>query len=229
MKIVDDLGDLVGIFKVGLELLNAAGIEIIKSIADTGGKIFLDGKFNDIPNTVAGACRAVLGRPISMFTIHSLGGLEMMRAAVEAVSQQKGSKSKRPLVLAVTILTSIDNLAMNEQLRIPGRIHSQVFHLASLAMNAGVDGIIASPQETQAIRTISPNDFLIVTPGVRPIWADLNDQKRVMTPSEAIMEGASLLVIGRPILKPPSSIGSSREAAMRIADEIEDALSRRAR
>ena len=226
LKLVEALREHVGLFKIGLELLNSAGIQIIPSIVQLGGKVFLDGKFNDIPNTVAGACRGVARLPISMLNVHALGGLEMMQAAVKAISEETLNSKNRPLVLAVTVLTSIDQNIMNAQLRIPGTIESQVVHLAALATDAGIDGIIASPQEIKAIRKVVPN-VLIVTPGVRPNWADVNDQRRVMTPGEAILGGASFLVIGRPILKPPDRIGSPREAAIRIGEEIEDALARK--
>lgn len=223
-ELILKLRDHVGMFKVGLELLNSCGIGVVKTLRELGGKIFLDVKFNDIPNTVAGASRAVTKLGISMFNVHALAGLETMAAALEASSQEaKIHGVERPLLLGVSILTSIDQKIMNQQLRIPGSVEAEVVHLAALIEQAGLDGIISSPQEIAPIRALSDR-LIIVTPGVRPSWAAANDQKRTMSPSEAIRAGASYIVIGRPITKPPANIGGPVDAAELIAAEIEAAF-----
>ena len=228
MKLVNNLRDHVGLFKVGLELLSSEGIGIVREIVGLGGSVFLDGKFKDIPNTVAGASRAVTRLGVNMFNVHTMGGLEMMKAAAKASHEEAARLGiTRPLVLGVTILTSIDKVMLNQQLCIPGEVETQVVHLATLAEEAGLDGVIASPQEAEAILNRVSSHMIIVTPGVRPVWAATGDQKRVMTPSEAIARGAAYLVIGRPITKPPAEIGTSVNAAEKIAEEIATALERR--
>lgn len=147
----------------------------------------------------------------------------MESAAQTAQEEAFSTGIRRPLILGVTILTSIDQKTMNEEVRVAGTVESQVVHLAKLAEKVGLDGVVASPQEITAIRRATP-DILIVTPGIRPQWAELQDQKRVLTPGEAVSKGASYLVIGRPITKPPPQIGTPAEAAKRIAKEMRDAL-----
>lgn len=228
LKLVDGLREHVGMFKVGLELLSSEGTGIVREIINRGGKVFLDGKFKDIPNTVAGASRAVTRLGITMFNVHTMGGLEMMQAAAKAAHDESSKlRITRPLVLGVTILTSIDNAILNQQLHIPGSLETQVVHLASLAEKAGLDGIIASPLEVKAISDTVSSHLIIVTPGVRPTWASAGDQKRITTPKEAIISGATYLVIGRPIIKPPAEIGTSVDAAEKIEEEIASALEKR--
>jgi orotidine-5'-phosphate decarboxylase len=228
LELVDCLQQYVGMFKIGLEFLNSNGPDIVRKIINIGGRVFLDGKFMDIPNTVAGAAKAVTRLSVGMFNVHTLGGLEMMRSAVQASNEEAtASKISRPLVLGVTILTSIDEESMHEQLKIPGSLESQVIHLATLAEKAGLDGIIASAHEIKAIRRNISRRMLLVTPGIRPEWAAAQDQRRVTTPVEAILMGASYLVIGRPITQPPSHIGSSEAAAKIISDEIAEAMKRK--
>ena len=225
IDLVLQLRDYVGLFKIGLELINSVGISIVQRIAELGGKVFYDGKFNDIPNTVAGASRGVTRLAVSIFNVHIIGGVEMMKAAVKAAEEEASMlQTERPLVLGVTMLTSIDQAIMNQQLRIPGDIETQVAHLAKLAEQAGLDGVIASPREIEAIRKNTSRPMIIVTPGIRPNWATTQDQKRIMTPSEAILKGASYLVIGRPITKPPTEIGTPVDAAKRITEEITMAM-----
>lgn len=225
IELVLQLRDYVGLFKIGLELINSVGINVVKKIAEVGGKVFYDGKFQDIPNTVAGASRGVTRLAVRMFNVHTMGGLEMMKAAVKASEEEASMlRIERPLILGVTMLTSIDQAIINQQLRIPGDIETQVVHLAKLAEQAGLDGVIASPHEIEAIRKNMSRPMLIVTPGVRPSWAIAQDQKRIMTPSEAILKGASYLVIGRPITKPPTEIGTPVDATKRIAEEISMAM-----
>jgi orotidine-5'-phosphate decarboxylase len=225
IELASKLRDHVGLFKIGLELLNSIGIGIVQKIVDLGGQVFLDEKFHDIPNTVAGASKAVTRLGIKMFNIHTMGGIEMMKLAGQATKEEADKLNmERPLILGVTILTSIDQRMMDQELRISGDIVTQVVHLANLAERAGLDGVIASPHEIEAIHKSISEKMLIVTPGVRPSWAALQDQKRVMTPTEAILKGASYLVIGRPIIKPPAKIGTPVEAAKLIEEEIASAL-----
>lgn len=228
IKLVTELREHVGLFKIGLELLSSAGVDIVRKVIDLGGKVFLDGKFNDIPNTVAGASRAVTRLGVKMFNVHAMGGLEMMKLAVQAAKEEADRlDTERPLVLAVTILTSIDQRAMNEELRIAEDVETQVAHLSKLADKAGLDGVIASPHEIEAILRSVSREMLIVTPGIRPSWAAAQDQKRIMTPAEAIFKGASYLVIGRPITMPPSEIGTPVEAARLVEEEVAAALEKK--
>jgi len=227
LKLVHMLRGSVGFFKVGLELLNSASITIVQEITKLGGKVFLDGKFHDIPNTVAGASRAVTRSGVSMFNVHTMGGMEMMKfAAIAAEEESSKLEIERPAILGVTILTSVDQDILNQQLGITGDMEAQVVHLAELAEEAGLDGVIASPHEIEAIRKHVSKQMLVVTPGVRPTWAAAQDQKRIMTPGEAILRGASYLVIGRPITKPPAEIGTPVDAAKQVAEEIATALAK---
>jgi orotidine-5'-phosphate decarboxylase len=202
----------VGGVKLGNEFFTAHGPQGVAKIAATGHKIFLDLKFNDIPNTVAGAVRAAAGLGVHIMTIHASGGPAMMRAAAEAARVEDGV---RPLILAVTVLTSLDedDLAAVGQ---TGPVADQVAHLAGLAKAAGIDGVVCSPLEIAALKSSLGDEFLLVVPGVRPTWAAPDDQKRVMTPGDAVAAGADFLVIGRPITR----AGDPVSAARRIADEL---------
>jgi orotidine-5'-phosphate decarboxylase len=219
------LGQQVGGFKVGLELCTAAGVpHVIKTISATGARIFLDLKFKDIPNTVAGAMRAVAAiasnGEIGMLTLHCDGGSTMLQAAAETIRQY--SHSAPPLLLGVTVLTSLDEVALSQELGIAKTLETYVVRLARLARAAGLDGVVASPHEVAAIRRACGPDFLIVTPGVRPTWAATGDQHRTMTPVQAIRAGADYLVIGRPVTSPPPEIGGPAEALERIVKDIEE-------
>lgn len=210
--LVDELHPYVGCFKVGLELLTAAGAPlVVKLVHEHGGKVFFDGKFDDIPNTVGAASRAVASLGVSLFNVHASAGLEAIRAA----SQNKG----RSRLLAVTVLTSHTEESCRRVFGVSPL--EKVIAFAADAAQAGADGIVCSPKELQALsKEPKLKGLLKVTPGVRPAWAETDDQKRVLSPIEAIQMGADLLVIGRPILRPPKEIGSPVEAAKRIADEI---------
>jgi orotidine-5'-phosphate decarboxylase len=209
------LGGQVGGLKLGKEFFTAHGPEGVKRIAGAGAgaRIFLDLKFHDIPNTVAGAVRAAAPLGCAMLTIHASGGAAMVRAAVEA----RGT-ARAPLILAVTVLTSLGEteLAAVGQ---KGPIADQVLRLARMARDAGADGLVASPHEVRALREALGRDAVLVVPGVRPAWAGADDQKRVMGPGEAVAAGADYLVIGRPITRSPDPA----DAARRIAAEIEGA------
>ena len=220
-KLVEQLQPYVGMFKVGMELFNSIGPEILRRLHNKGGRIFLDLKFHDIPNTVGQAAAAVTGHGIYMFNVHAAGGLAMMKAAAEK-SRRKASDNglERPLVVAVTVLTSIDQRTLEKEVGIKKEVSEQVAHWAKLAKEAGLDGVVASPKEIWAIREVCGKDFVIVTPGVRPLWAAANDQKRVMTPKEAIAAGATYLVVGRPITAAPDPV----EAAKKIIAEMEEGM-----
>lgn len=185
------LGDKIDIFKIGLELFSACGPDAIDMIRAKGAKVFLDLKLHDIPNTVFKAALEIASMEVSFFTVHALGGKEMMKKAKEAA----GETTK---VLGVTILTSLDKTAL-EEAGINSNLEEEVVKLALLAKSAGLDGVVCSPQEIKKIRQACGKDFIIVTPGVRPKWAEKDDQKRVMTPTQAIDNGASYIVVGRPI------------------------------
>ncbi len=240
-SLVESLAPYVGCFKVGLELLTAVGApKVVEFIHSFGGQVFYDGKFLDIPNTVAGAARVVTKMGVKMFNVHCLGGSAMMKAAKQAaeevVAGNETMLAGRPVILGVTLLTSLDykdlvelgiydelNIADPKELAEIKRVRIERFavrHLAWLAQECGLDGVIASPKEIKAIRNYCQPEFLVVTPGVRPEWAAAGDQKRIMTPAEAIKAGATALVIGRPITKPPAEIGTPVDAAKKIAEEI---------
>ncbi len=210
------LAGLAEMFKVGLELFSAEGPPALRAIADIGGPVFFDGKLMDIPNTVAGAAAHITAARVAMFNVHALGGREMMRAAAHAAARKAEElEIARPLVLGVTILTSIDEPGLRE-LGVARAMRDQVSALAQMAREAEMDGVVASPQEIGDIRQACGRDFIIVTPGVRPTWADHGDQKRVMTPREAAQAGADYVVVGRPITR----AHDPAQAAMRISQEL---------
>jgi len=220
LKFAKQVADLVGLFKIGSQLFTAAGPSVVKEIAALGPGIFLDLKFHDIPNTVAGAVlSAAAMNGVQLVNVHALGGTAMMKAATQAISAGVPLGADRPRLLAVTILTSMDHKAMRE-VGIGGEPRSRAPKLAKLAKSAGVDGVVASVQEAKAIRKVCGRDFLIVTPGVRLKGKELNgqqdDQARTATPTEAIRAGADYIVVGRPIL----AAEDPRGAAQSIVDEI---------
>ena len=215
LLLVEELKDLVAGFKVGLELVHFAGLGIIEEIKNRGGKVFYDGKFHDIPNTVARAAKACVSLGVWMFNIHSLGGREMMEEAVKAVKEEsKRLGIKPPLVLAVTILTSLDEERLRE-MGIELEVGEMVGRLAVLAKECGCNGVIASPREIELIRKRCAEDFLIVCPGIR-LEEREEEHKRFSSPKWALEKGANYLVIGRPIIKAESP----REALMKILDNI---------
>jgi len=193
--------------KVGKELFTRAGPEIIQYLNSKGFEIFLDLKFHDIPNTVAAACRAAAELGVWMMNVHAAGGRAMMQAARQAIDEvhtsNKTPGNVKPHLIAVTILTSHDEQSIHET-GLNGTVNENVERLAVLAVDSGMDGIVCSAQEVEQLRKIIPTEFLLVTPGIRPEGSDKGDQKRVMTPAEAISKGSSYLVIGRPIIKAES-------------------------
>jgi orotidine-5'-phosphate decarboxylase len=206
------LRGVAGTLKIGSQLFTAEGPRAVEKIASLGFGVFLDLKYHDIPNTVAGSVAAAADLPgIRLLTLHTLGGADMMRAAAESVAH----KRKRPTLLGVTILTSHDAATLRS-VGIAGSPGSRALALAKLAKQAGLDGVVASAHEARAIRRACGPKFLIVVPGVRPASASVHDQSRVATPAEAIRAGADYLVIGRPI----TGAANPRNAALAIGEEI---------
>jgi orotidine-5'-phosphate decarboxylase len=219
-RFAKQVSDLVGMFKIGNQLFTAAGPAAVKDIAALGPGIFLDLKFHDIPNTVAGAVLSAAAMTgVQLVNVHALGGRAMLEAAVQAISAGVPMGADRPRLLAVTLLTSLDHRAMKE-VGIGGEPKLRVVKLAQLAKKAGVDGVVASVQEARAIRKACGREFLIVTPGVRPKDKEgatkHDDQARTATPTEAMKAGADFIVVGRPIL----AAEDPRAAAQAIVDEI---------
>jgi orotidine-5'-phosphate decarboxylase len=199
LKLAQQIAPVVGAFKIGSELFTSAGPDIVKKIRATGASVFLDLKFHDIPNTVAKAVASATRLDVQMITIHTSGGLEMMRAA-EASAQQTATQSGRntPLVLGVTVLTSFNSDTLAE-IGCQPNVGAQVERLANLAVKAGLRGLVCSPLEIADLRQFLPAHIQLVTPGIRTGAEKTDDQKRTLTPREAIQAGASWLVIGRPI------------------------------
>jgi orotidine-5'-phosphate decarboxylase len=225
VKFAQQVADVVGMFKIGSQLFTSAGPEAVRRVAQLGADIFLDLKFHDIPNTVAGAVLASTALPgVQLVNVHALGGTAMMRAASQAVSAGVPMGADRTRLLAVTVLTSMDQKAIRE-VGIGGPPKLRVLELAKLAQKAGADGVVASVEEAKAIRKVCGREFLIVTPGVRPkdqgAGEKMDDQVRTATPREAIKAGADFIVVGRPIL----AAADPRLAAQAIVDEIAAAKS----
>ena len=216
LELARQIAPAVGAFKIGKELFTAAGPDIVKRVRDTGASVFLDLKFHDIPNTVAKAVASAVRLDVQMLTIHTSGGSEMMRAA-EKSAQETALQSGRnaPLVLGVTVLTSMDGNALSE-LGIEPNVGKQVERLASLAVKSGLRGLVCSPLEITQLRQILPASVQLVTPGIRTGAEKADDQKRTLSPREAIDAGASWLVIGRPI----SAAENPRAAAEKILESL---------
>lgn len=202
LSIVKELQGNVGMFKVGHQLFTAFGPDIVRRIAELGGRVFLDLKYLDIPNTVAKAAAEAAKLGVAIFNVHALGGHAMMHAAAESARESAARAGlAAPLVLAVTVLTSMDETTLRRELKISRSLPRTVGHFARLAQRAGLDGVVASPQEIRMLRRGIKGRFVVLTPGVRPAWAAVDDQKRIMTPGEAVAAGADYIVIGRPVLK----------------------------
>ena len=214
--LVEKLKNDVKIFKVGSELFTSCGPEIIAGVKKNGSGIFLDLKFHDIPNTVAKSVIAATRLGVSIINVHALGGYDMMKKAAEAVKREaKTLTIDPPKLIAVTVLTSTDENGL-KKIGIDDTMEKQVTKLAKFAKDAGLDGVVASPFEVRLIRKELGEEFIIVTPGVRPEWAAANDQKRVATPKEAVLNGADYIVVGRPVIE----ASDPAEAARKILKEI---------
>ena len=217
-QLVGKLSDYVGVFKIGSQLFTAEGAKVVNMINDKGGKVFLDLKFHDIPNTVARAAEVAAKLGVYIFNVHTSGGYEMMKAAAEATKKTSLALGiNKPLILGVTLLTSINQEILEKEIGIKKELEEQVVHLAKLAKAAGLDGVVASSWEIKEIRKTCGEGFVILTPGIRPAGKSSDDQKRVMTPREAIKLGADFLVIGRPIRNAANPV----EAAKEILREME--------
>ena len=213
-RIVSSLGDSIQIYKVGMQLYTAEGPRVVRDLVASGKKVFLDLKYHDIPNTVAAAIREAGQLGIRMLTVHAAGGEKMLKAAAEAAQNHA---RRNPLhVLAVTVLTSMDEEALNET-GIPGSVEHQVVRLAGIALKAGCSGVVSSAQEVRTLRANLGKDFVAVTPGVRPAGAAHGDQARVVTPAEAIAAGATNIVVGRPITAAPNPALEAEKILQEIA------------
>jgi len=207
LEIVDKYSDYINIFKVGLELFTSCGPKIVEDIKERGKKVFLDLKFHDIPNTVSKAALSATRLGVYMFNLHASGGLEMMKRCKDSVVEVCLKENiDRPKILAVTVLTSLSREILKDELGIQYGLRTHVRHLSALALKAGLDGVVASAREVEIIRNHCGKEFLIVTPGIRPSWTPPDDQKRTMTPQDAIREGSDYLVIGRAVMQQPDPV-----------------------
>ena len=221
ITITKDLSGLIGGVKIGKEFFTALGPAGVKKIKALGVDIFIDLKFHDIPNTVAGAVRSSVQLKPKIINVHAQGGRSMLVAAREAMVEEANKISiSKPLLLGVTVLTSIDDKDLKE-IGINSTSMDQVKRLATLCQEAGLDGIVCSAREIRALRKICGNEFKLLTPGIRPTWAANNDQKRITTPGDAVKLGADYLVIGRPIYGANKPV----TAAKKIITEISEVIS----
>ena len=210
-ELVQRIGDAAGIYKVGLQLFTAEGPRVVRDLVSSGRRVFLDLKLHDIPNTVSHAVKSAVELGAHMLTVHSSGGAAMLRAATEAAAGRLN-------ILAVTVLTSLKDEDMQE-IGVSGRVADQALRMAALAKNTGCHGVVTSPREASLLRKALGEGFAIVTPGVRPAGADTHDQQRVATPAQAVANGATHIVVGRPITAAPDPAA----AAQAIISEIEAA------
>lgn len=220
-QLVTQLKEAVGMFKIGSQLFTAAGPQLVENVLAEGNKVFLDLKFHDIPHQVSGAARAAAQLGVSLFTIHASGGSEMMKRAVAAISEVAKPRDERVKVIAVSVLTSMDAAVLTD-IGITDNPAHAVERLVRLAQDAGVDGVVSSPQEAETIRSFTKPGFLLVTPGIRPATDPSRvdeDQKRVATPAAALRAGADYLVVGRPITSASDPVSAARQ----IVAEIEAA------
>jgi orotidine-5'-phosphate decarboxylase len=218
LELATELRDLAGGFKVGSRLFTTEGPDLVRRIVASGSPVFLDLKFHDIPNTVAQAVDAAVSTGVWMLNVHASGGVPMMQAAARAAAETAAREGRRrPIVIGVTVLTSMDDATL-ASIGVQRSLLDHVVTLARMAQDAGLDGVVASPQETAAIRAACGPDFSIVTPGIRGASAGTarNDQSRTMGPAEAIKAGASYIVVGRPII----AATDPRAAAAAIVEEL---------
>ena len=218
-NLVNELGDDVNFYKVGMELFYSVGIDVVTWLKSLNKKIFLDLKLCDIPNTTANGLCSLMNLGADIMNIHASGGFTMMKTAADKLREESARLGiDKPKLIAVTILTSINQTDWEGLGYSQLEISAQVVRLAKLAKSAGVDGVVASPNEAELIRENCGEDFLIITPGIRPAGSAINDQSRISTPSAAIKNGANYLVVGRPITKAENP----KLAAQKILDEIKE-------
>lgn len=219
-ELVRSLAREVGMFKIGKQLFTHAGPQAVRLIQSLGGEIFLDLKFHDIPNTVAKAAIEATRLGVKMFNVHASGSLEMMRLTVKEVERvSRQQKLRRPIMLGVTVLTSLGQEDL-QRLGVEHKIADQVVRLALLTKEAGMDGVVASPHEVADIRQACGQRFVIVTPGIRPADTQRNDQQRVMTPADAVRAGVDYIVVGRPILEAKNPIMAAREIVAEMHEGV---------
>ena len=219
LNLVNQLDPSLCKLKVGKELFTAAGPQLVEKLAAKNFAVFLDLKFHDIPTTVKKACQAASNLGVWMLNVHACGGSAMMQAAAEGVDIGSQGSTKKPLLIAVTVLTSINQARLNE-IGIAETLENQVLKLAKLTKQAGLQGVVCSAMEAQLLKQHLPGNFLLVTPGIRPASNSLDDQSRVLTPTQALSMGASYLVVGRPITQAANPI----EALININQEISSLL-----
>ncbi|MCR5833722.1 MAG: orotidine-5'-phosphate decarboxylase [Selenomonadaceae bacterium] len=215
-NLVNELGDSVNYYKVGMELFYSVGAGVVEWLKAQDKKIFLDLKLHDIPNTVAGGLCSLMNLGADILNIHASGGYTMMKTAADSLRNEAAKRGiDCPKLVAITVLTSINDKELSD-VGFAADMQSQVVRLAKLTKSAGVDGVVASPQEAKLIRENCGEDFMIITPGVRPTGANINDQSRIATPAAALANGANKLVIGRPI----RAAQNPREATLKILEEM---------
>ncbi len=220
-RLMDRMQGLVSHYKLGTQLLTAAGPEAVQHVRRRGFGVFYDAKFHDIPRTVGTAVAAACRLGATIVNVHASGGKDMMQAAAQAADEvSKKLKQPKSLVLAVTLLTSLNQKMVEEEIGLKRKLESQVVHLAQLAQESGLDGVVASPHEIKAIREACGPTFIILTPGIRPSGSELGDQKRTMTPGEAMAAGANYIVIGRPVYEAKDPAAMVRQ----IHQEMEEAV-----
>lgn len=220
-SLVDELSPYIATFKVGLQLFCGYGLEIVDYIKEKNSNFFLDVKLHDIPNTVEKASYNVVKNGANFFNVHATGGIEMMKKArCGADEASKKYNRKKPIILGVTILTSINDEILKNELLNENQVQDMVIQLAKNAKIAGLDGVVASAKELKAIKAELGKDFLVLTPGIRPLWSAKDDQKRIVTPSQAIKDGSDFIVLGRAITNSDDKI----EAIKKVYKEIEEIL-----
>ena len=219
-ELVVELKDYVGYFKVGLQLYTACGYDSVRMIHDMGSKVFFDAKFHDIPNTVARASANLVKNDVDFFDLHIKGGSKML-SATSRLCREVAKKYDKPIptILGVTLLSSFGQKTLNQELNVNMNIDEYVSRLAKVALQAKLDGVVALASEVGAIRRVCGDDFIIVCPAIRPTWSVVDDQVRVVTPTDAIEAGVDYMVVGRPVISAKDRI----EAITLIIDEIEEA------
>ncbi|MGB9662460.1 MAG: orotidine-5'-phosphate decarboxylase [Moorellaceae bacterium] len=207
--LVNKLAPYVGMFKVGLELYTAAGPAAIRLIKERGGRVFADLKLHDIPHTVSQAARVLVRQGVDMLNVHAAGGRKMLQATAQAVKEEAYKQGRKPpLLIAVTVLTSLEEVELRQEVGMNRPLEQQVVYWAQLARECGLDGVVSSARELEALRRACGPELVIVTPGIRPAGSQTHDQRRVLTPAEAVRKGATYLVVGRPVTGAPDPVAA---------------------